>query len=398
MKILVSASARFVLTPNNELWTPTFSLNYDFWCRYLSVFDHVELLVRAQYSERPPKEWIRASGPQISPIVVPYFVGPLGYISKYTQINRLIDTTISGAEAVQLRIPCALGTRVWRKIKGKRPYGVEVVGDPYDVFAPRANKHPARVFFRWWFSHNLRLQCAGAVAAAYVTENILQQRYPPQPSAYTTHFSSVELLEDAFIEETPTFYRSESEVTIVHIGTMDQLYKGQDDLIRAVHLCLVNGLEIRLILIGDGRYRSEYEKLVTDLNLEDEIVFLGQLPGRKAVRTQLDKADLFVLPSRQEGLPRALIEAMARGLPCIGSKVGGIPELLPEDAMFPANDPSILAQKIMEVLSNPDRMCEMSKHNLQVASVYKAEFLQERKRKFYQYVHDTTLEYMQRDA
>jgi glycosyltransferase involved in cell wall biosynthesis len=242
------------------------------------------------------------------------------------------------------------------------------------------------------------LQCAGAAAAAYVTENILQQRYPPQPSAYTTHFSSVELLEDAFVERVPAFYRSESEVTIVHIGTMDQVYKGQDDLIQAVHLCLVNGLEIRLILIGDGRYCSEYKRLVTDLNLEDKIVFLGQLPGSKAVRTQLDKADLFVLPSRTEGLPRALIEAMARGLPCIGSKVGGIPELLPEDALFPANDPAMLAQKIMEVLSNPERMCEMSKHNLQVASDYKAELLRERRREFYQYVHDTTLEYMQRGA
>ena len=62
--------------------------------------------------------------------------------------------------------------------------------------------------------------------------------------------------------------------------------------------------------------------------LRDRVRFRGQLTTPVDVRAELDRADLFVLPSRQEGLPRAMIEAMARALPCIGSSVGGIPELL----------------------------------------------------------------------
>ena len=62
------------------------------------------------------------------------------------------------------------------------------------------------------------------------------------------------------------------------------------------------------------------------------------------VTEQLDAADVFVLPSRQEGLPRAMIEAMARSLPCVGSDVGGISELIP-DWVVPPNDPQALALK-----------------------------------------------------
>ncbi len=89
------------------------------------------------------------------------------------------------------------------------------------------------------------------------------------------------------------------------------------------------------------------------------------------MRSQLDQADLFVLPSRQEGLPRALLEAMARALPAIGSTAGGIPELLPpEDLVAPA-DIGALAAKIAEVLTDPARLQAMSARNLAKARGYR---------------------------
>lgn len=71
------------------------------------------------------------------------------------------------------------------------------------------------------------------------------------------------------------------------------------------------------------------------LGVADRVTFVGTVPAGAAVRAHLDAADLVVVPSRTEGLPRALIEAMARGLPAVGTTVGGIPELLADVDLVP---------------------------------------------------------------
>jgi glycosyltransferase involved in cell wall biosynthesis len=88
-----------------------------------------------------------------------------------------------------------------------------------------------------------------------------------------------------------------------------------------------------------------------------------------------------------------MIEAMARGLPCIGSTVGGIPELLTPEEMVQPNDAQALADKIQQVVTNPTRMSEMSARNLKKASEYHESLLRKRRNEFYQYVKDKTLEW-----
>ena len=89
-----------------------------------------------------------------------------------------------------------------------------------------------------------------------------------------------------------------------------------------------------------------------------------------------------------------MIEAMARGLPCIGSTVGGIPELLPAEDLVPPGDAPALARKIMEVLGDPDRMARMSARNLATAAEYRDDILSERRRAFYTYLRDRTQAWM----
>jgi glycosyltransferase involved in cell wall biosynthesis len=88
------------------------------------------------------------------------------------------------------------------------------------------------------------------------------------------------------------------------------------------------------------------------------------------------------MPSRMEGLPRAMIEAMARALPCLGSTVGGIPELLSSEDLVAVGDAPGLAKKIHEVLADPARMSRMSARNLEKAREY-AEAPGERRLAFY---------------
>jgi glycosyltransferase involved in cell wall biosynthesis len=138
------------------------------------------------------------------------------------------------------------------------------------------------------------------------------------------------------------------------------------------------------------------EELSKKLGVHTRCEFLGQVPGGLAVQELLDSADIFILPSRVEGLPRAMIEAMARGLPCIGTNVGGIPELLDAEDLVQAGDASALARKIEEIVADPERQKLMSARNLAEARNYVDDVLREKRIAFYEYTRNITHEWLKR--
>lgn len=131
------------------------------------------------------------------------------------------------------------------------------------------------------------------------------------------------------------------------------------------------------------------ENLCEKEGISEHVIFLGYKP-REEVFNLLDQSDLFVLPSRQEGLPRAMVEAMERGLPCIGTYRGGIPELLEEEDLVPSDNVEALANKIMEVLSDTEKMNNMSARNLKKAKEYTNSALGRIWDEFYIYISKVT--------
>ncbi len=390
-KLIVSLEHRFVRTPDGVVWSQTM-FHYPFWRRYLEVFNQINVVARIKDVEEPPLNWEKANGPGVKFSKIPYYVGPWQFLQKAIQVRQAVRNSFQPGYAVILRSGFIGGLLYKHLRKIGYPFGIEVVGDPYDVFSPGAFKTPLRPFLRWWSPHRLRQQCYEACAAAYVTAQALQRLYPPGPTTFSTYYSDVELTMGAYINKARIPKRG-GTFTIITVGSLNHFYKAPDILIEAVAVCLKEGLNLRLVFVGDGRHRQELEALALARGLGERAQFLGQLTAGRAVREQLDKADLFVLPSRQEGLPRAMLEAMARGLPCIGSTVGGIPELLPSDEMVPPGDVKALAQKIKEIISNPDRMATMSARNLAKAKEYQDEKLRERRNSFYRHVKEKTEEW-----
>lgn len=389
MRVLVSAAARYGITDDGNLWTSNASQAYKLWNRYLDVYDEVNILVRAKSYSCPPPGWKMVTGPKITAIPIPYFIGPWEYIKNYASVKKTIREAVINAEAIHLRLSCTIGTGVWRLLPPGRPFGVEVVADPYDAFAPGSVKHPLRPLFRWLFPRDLKQQCRDATAALYVTKQALQQRYPC-PN-YSVGSASNVCLPDKIVLSAPRTQKPEvSSFKLVYVGTMDQLYKAPDVLIKAVATCVQQGLDLKLTMVGDGQYRAELEQLATRLGLKERVYFCGQLASSEAVRAELDRADLFVLPSHQEGLPRAMIEAMARALPCIGSTAGGIPELLSEEDIVKPGNTAALASKIREVVTNSERMSRMSARNLDKAREFTDEVLRDLRIKFYRHMREQT--------
>jgi glycosyltransferase involved in cell wall biosynthesis len=202
----------------------------------------------------------------------------------------------------------------------------------------------------------------------------------------TTYYSSIDLQPQVVLPAPRIYSEGKTAHTLICVGAMEMMYKAQDVLIRASALCAQRGLDVRLVLAGDGKMRKGLEILTRALGIENRTTFTGQLSTESEINAALDKADLFVLPSRSEGLPRAMIEAMARGLPCIGSDVGGIPELISASSLVPADDAPALAAKIEEVLTTPGRMQRMSKENLERIPDYSEENLRHRRQAFYNHL------------
>jgi glycosyltransferase involved in cell wall biosynthesis len=396
MKVLVSAPARFVLTPDGSLWASNWSMSRTIWARYLKVFDEVRLLARAREAPEPPPDWVSASGQGVVPVPIPYFEGSKQFVSRLPSIRRAVSDALATADAIVLRCPCPLSTEVWRKCRNNRPYGMEIVGDPWDVFSPGSVRHFLRPLFRRLFSNWLKKQVHEACATSFVTEYSLQRRYPPSPETFTTNYSSIELPANAFVRDPRPrrVIQGRGPLRLITVGTLNQLYKAPDVLLDAFSQCVRAGLDLELVFVGDGDYRGMLEQMAVRLDLGRRVSFRGQLNDAEAIRTELDQADLFVLPSRQEGLPRAMIEAMARGLPCLGSTVGGIPELLRSEDLVPPNSERDLAGKIHEVASDPDRMALMSERSLEKAACYRADVLQRRREILYRHVREETEQWL----
>jgi glycosyltransferase involved in cell wall biosynthesis len=241
----------------------------------------------------------------------------------------------------------------------------------------------------------VRYPCAAystGVSDVELSQDTLRQA----PIAFTTHYSSVELGRGDAVARHRQISGGARSFQLVTVATLAQLYKGPDVLIRAVADCVRLGWNLRLRIAGDGRHRPELESLAAALGISDRVEFLGQLAPGAAVREQLDAADLFVLPSRSEGLPRAMIEAMSRSLPCIGSRVGGIPELLPPEDLVAAGDMAQLSAKIREVLGSPERMSRMSARNLSKAQQFREEVLAARRTAFLTHLRDVTAAWHQK--
>ena len=389
MNVLVTCEHRFERTPDGRVWTDG-PFAYRFWTRYLDVFESLSVLARVREVETASNGAQPADGVKVAFLDVPDYSGPEQYLRRAVAVEKVARKAVYSAEAVILRVPGQMGRCLDGKLRARgHPYAVEVVGDPYDVFAPGAVRHPLRRVFRWVFTRRLRTQCAGAAAAAYVTECALQRRYPPGPHTYASHYSDVELPDGAFVRQ-PRSAPVAAVGRLVYVGTLSQLYKAPDVLLEAVAASLRRGRRLELTLVGSGRDQPELERQAAALGLGECVRFAGQLATPEAVRAELDRADLFVLPSRVEGLPRALIEAMARGMPCIATAVGGIPELLPGEDLVRAGDAEALSARICEVLCNSARYEAMAARNLEKAREFRPGALVGRRELFYRCVRDRT--------
>jgi len=139
---------------------------------------------------------------------------------------------------------------------------------------------------------------------------------------------------------------------VLFVGRLTEA-KGVDILIKAIKILKEKyQKEIKAAIVGKGYLEEELKELVMELGIEKEVEFLGV---RRDIEKLMKSTKLFVLPSRWEGLPLTILEAMSSGAGIIATKVGGIPEVIQngkEGILISPEDPEALAKGITELLKN----------------------------------------------
>jgi glycosyltransferase involved in cell wall biosynthesis len=388
MRVLLSSEARFDRTPDGSVWGPA-AYGTALWARYLDVFAEVRVAARIRDVAEPSPGSVPASAAGIDFLPLPPYSGLSEFARCFGSVYLRATSAVERHSALIVRTPSPIAFLMYRVAHAsKRPFGAEVMGDPYEVFSPGAFRHPLRSPIRRLAAAAQKRVTRRAAAVLYVTAQALQRAYPTRGLSFAASDAALE--DDAFNEKGPRAWTAGQPFVVVTVAALDQPYKGVSFLIEAVADLRRRGVPVDLRIVGAGRLLAQLRELANTLAVAQHVTFLGA-QDRTGVRQALDGSHLFVLPSLTEGLPRALLEAMARGLPAVGTTVGGVPELLRADCLVPPRNATALAARIEREIADESGRHRRGHQNRLVAQQHHDRYGVAVRREFLRQVKEVTL-------
>lgn len=390
-KLLLSCDDYIYL--HNGVYYAASQEKYDFYQRYLRIFEQLRLVARyiPETSLKEGRIPLNIDC-RIEVASIPVFHGLNEYIKAYLKNDKFLKHVAKDCDTAILRIPSGVSYNVFKSVKKYNlPYAVEVVYDAHDGYKS-ATSLKSKVISAY-IDYYMRRMCYQASGVSCVTEHHLQKRYYSHlQNAFTSHYSSVAL--------PLSFYGKERQhpkvgpFIVSHVANQIQFNgrKGHKELIKAVANLKSKGFIVHVHFAGKD-YNNGIEQLMHYAKqnaIEEQVKFLGFI-SREELDVFLENSNLFVFPTKAEGLPRVIIEAMAKGLPCITTNVSGNPELIDSQFLFEYSDIDSLSSIIEKFIENPDIYEESSKINLKRSYKYNAKLLQERRDVFYKKLKDAAI-------
>ncbi len=346
--------------------------------RYLSVFDEMVVFARYQeISDSPQGKLVRCNTERI------HFRGikdeaPFKRVLHFGAENRQLEEALRDCDAVICRGWRGTGTA--RKL-GK-PYLVEVVNCAWDSYWNHSLLGKAVAPIMYMIR---RITTKKAPYVQYVTNEFLQRRYPTDGKSIGV---SDVTLKEPFAQdilnrrlEKIAAKPSDEKILIGTAAAVNVKFKGQRFVIKALAEMKKRGFTNFEYQLAGGGSNQKLKELAEKLGVSDQVVFKGSIVHDEMF-AWFDSLDLYIQPSLQEGLPRAMIEAMSRGLPCYGARTGGIPELIDRSCVCRTNRRIVSEITRFLLEHTKEKAAEMAKRNYTEAQKYAADLLKERQYEF----------------
>ena len=387
MNVLFVHDHKFKLAARNYFSNGSFPALV--WTRYLSVFDSLTVIGRngGMLSDED-NGYTLSSTEGVNFHLLPDISNLKSLVFGNAEASQACRDLVAQHDAIIARLPSRLGSLfVKEAIKQKKPYAIEVVGCPWDAMWNYGN-WKGKAFAPFAFM-NLKRLVSSAPYVLYVTKHFLQRRYPCR-SGKITFCSNVEIPavnDDVLSKRIAKIEGCDKPVTFGLIGNYSSKYKGIDVAIQALAQADPQLLDWEFQILGSGD-STQYKQLACELCIDDKVKFIGSLPSGQPVYDWLDSVDIYLQPSFQEGLPRALIEAMSRGCPSLATAVAGIPELLHSAELVKAGDYQALASKVVALAGDQGKLQSLAEQNFQKAKNYYKPVLGERRTDFWRSFRD----------
>lgn len=351
--------------------------------RYLRLGDHVTFLMREAQLSGDPSRYSHITEDRFSFVPVPDLMSPSKRILNHREAMRIIEQEVRAADILVARIPSLTARLAVARAKALgKPYIIECVACNWDALWNHNWK--AKISAPWYFLMQ-RSVVAQSPYVIYVTSDFLQRRYPSR--GQKAAISNVELTPTAssVIDQRIQRIRSKGNpgipLKLITVADVAVPYKGQGDVIKILPRILAVGVNVEYHLIGGGD-PARLQALAKRLGVDRHVIFHGAHPHADVV-SMLDDMDIYIQPSRQEGLPRALIEAMSRGLPALGAQTGGIPELLSPDRIFQPGNKREIFVGLKELATDIDEQERDAKRNHSVSLNYSETVLTIKRKEFF---------------
>ncbi|MGE5398212.1 MAG: glycosyltransferase family 4 protein [Chitinophagales bacterium] len=371
MRLLFAHDNVFLKAMDNTIYSKGY-FRYEGWGRYLEAFDDVTVVARVQ--DLPCSEGedglTVSSGPGVYFKPIPTFSNPRDLVLNYFQARRMLKKCLRNYDALIARLPSQIGLLAGNlAMEEGIPWAVEVMGCTQDslrfhgrwlarLYAPVAAFLARRLVARAGYAH-------------FVTRDFLQKRYPcPGKVLACTDVKLPDIDPSLIIKlrvDRPSINRI--PIKIGMIASLDVSYKGIDTALEALARAKDSIAPFQLHIVGPGQ-PERWQKMAQRLGLYKEVFLCGVLPGGEPLYEWLDTLDLYLQPSRTEGLPRSLLEAMSRGCPALASNVGGVSELLPADCLFHAGDSKELSRLLIKYTSDEDWQKKQTLNNIKISGLY----------------------------
>lgn len=362
-------------------------LPYRIFGRYLEHFESITIFSRQAIEIDCVEVIPKSSGQGLDFLSAPNLSNLKNLLLLYNQQYVRLKEIMEEHDALVARLPSEYGLMAIKVAKELNiPYVVEVVGCAWDALwnygSYKAKSYAPILTLR------MKKAVLKAEYVSYVSQSFLQGRYPANIRANTVSVSNVELPEvdkNALSIRLDNISKDKQKIVFGTIGSMKTKYKGIHNAITVLaKLKVVHPeLQFEFRILGDGDLEF-YRELANKLDIKNNVIFDGSLPSGEPVFNWLDNIDIYLHPSYQEGVPRALIEAMSRACPALASTTGGIPELIDKSLLFKAGDEGRFYTLISNMIRNKALMKTEAMNNFNKAKNYEKQLLDERRKNFFQ--------------